>query len=67
MSSDDDSNENLIKTILNDILSKFDQDNLMDLEIYKENVNEVLTDINAEPFTRIPLDKMKLLKNGKVK
>ena len=67
MSSGDDFNERFIKSILEDVLSKVDQAELIDLQLYKENVDEVIADINAEPYTRIPLDEMKLPHNGKVK
>ena len=53
--ADDDSK---IVTILSDVVFRFTKAKLVHIELVKENAGEVLDDINAEPFPKVPLSKI---------
>lgn len=44
-----------VKKILKDILPKFTKLLLLDFEIYKENVSNLIVDVTHYPFSKVPL------------
>ncbi len=56
--------EVLIK-IVKETLKKLTKAELIEIELYQENIEEEIHDVNAEPYTKIPFDKVP--KNCKLK
>lgn len=60
-----DNDSSIVKAFLEDVIEKYSKAKLIDIEIVKENTAEALNDVNIDPFTVLPLNRIP--RNSKLK